>query len=62
MHACIISRSFSILYRDTYSFNLKSSVFAATNTPSSLKYNPVIVGSAKVEINAPRAWNAAVRT
>ena len=39
----------------TYNFNLKSSELTATRTPSSLKYNPVIVGSANVDMNAPNA-------
>ena len=41
---------------------LQSWDLPTTNIPSSLKYNPVILGSANVEMNPPRAWKAAIRT
>ena len=40
----------------------KSSGLPATRTPSSLKYKPVILGSANVDMNPPKAWKAAIRT
>jgi len=47
---------------DTYVAGDRPLAGLTVTAPSAVKYNPVVLGSANVAMNEPRASNAAIRT